>query len=306
MKKEHGSAYGTNSTFVAQSALRRRRQRAAKLLTGQALGYVVVAAGALAFTLPFLWMVSTSLKSDQQLIHEAFVSLIPNPVVWRNYYDALFGQIPFPRYFLNSVIITVVPVAANVIMSSLVAFSFARLNWPGRDVWFMVMLSTIMLPALVTMIPKFILFVKLGWINTFLPFIVQAFFIPGGPVWVFLLRQYYMTLPVELDEAAIVDGAGYLSIYWRIILPLSKAALVAVAIFSFESHWGDFMNAILYLRTDELYPLTLGLYYFRTESGIEWQLLMAATMLLVIPSLVLFFVAQRWFVQGIVMTGLKG
>ncbi len=306
MKVGHWNAKGNDSVFVARSAKGQKRRRVAKLLTGQTLGYIVVGAGAIAFTLPFMWMISTSLKSDQQLIHDEFVSLLPNPVVWSNYYDAVFGQIPFPRYFLNSIIITVVPVAANVIMSSLVAFSFARLNWPGRDFWFMLMLSTMMLPALVTMIPKFILFVKLGWINTYLPFLVQAFFIPGGPVWVFLLRQYYMTLPVELDEAAIVDGAGVLSIYWLIILPLSKAALVAVAIFSFESHWGDFMNAILYLRTDELYPLTLGLYYFRTEGAIEWQLLMAATMLLVVPSLVLFFFAQRWFVQGIVMTGLKG
>ncbi len=306
MKVGHWNANGTDRVFVARSAKGLKRRRAAKLLTGQTLGYIVVIGGALAFTLPFMWMVSTSLKSDQQLIREDFVSLLPNPIVWSNYYDAVFGQIPFPRYFLNSIIITVVPVAANVIMSSLVAFSFARLNWPGRDFWFMLMLSTMMLPQLVTMIPKFILFVKLGWINTYLPFLVQAFFIPGGPVWVFLLRQYYMTLPVELDEAAIVDGAGILSIYWLIILPLSKAALVAVAIFSFESHWGDFMNAILYLRTDELYPLTLGLYYFRTEDAIQWQLLMAATMLLVIPSLALFFFAQRWFVQGIVMTGLKG
>ena len=299
-------ADGAARSLGARSVLSRRRQRAAKVLTAKALGYIVVATGAVAFTLPFIWMVSTSLKSDQQLIQETFVSLLPNPVVLENYIDAWFGRIPFPRYFLNSLIITVVPVAANVIVSSLVAFSFARLNWPGRDIWFMLMLSTIMLPDLATMIPKFILFVKLGWINTYLPFIVQAFFIPGGPVWVFLLRQYYMTLPVELDEAAIVDGAGFLGIYWRIIMPLSKAALVVVAIFSFEGHWGDFMNAILYLRKDELYPLTLGLYYFRTEFGIEWQQLMAATMLLVIPSLVLFFVAQRWFVQGIVMTGLKG
>ncbi len=306
MKVGHWNANGTDRVFVTRSAKGLKRRRAARLLTGQTLGYIVVIGGAIAFTLPFIWMVSTSLKSDQQLIREDFVSLLPNPIVWSNYYDAWFGQIPFPRYFLNSVIITVVPVAANVIVSSLVAFSFARLNWPGRDFWFMLMLSTMMLPQLVTMIPKFILFVKIGWINTYLPFLVQAFFIPGGPVWVFLLRQYYMTLPVELDEAAIVDGAGILSIYWLIILPLSKAALVAVAIFSFESHWGDFMNAILYLRTDELYPLTLGLYYFRTEGGIEWQLLMAATMLLVIPSLALFFFAQRWFVQGIVMTGLKG
>jgi ABC-type glycerol-3-phosphate transport system permease component len=292
-------------TSVPVAPRHRHWYRKLKGVISKVLAYAVVSAGAVTFTMPFVWMVATSLKSQHQLRTEPFVSLIPWPIVWRNYYDAWFGPVPFPRYFMNSLIITIVPVLANVMVSSLVAFAFARLRWPGRDLWFVLMLSTMMLPGVVTLIPKFVLFVKIKWVNTYLPFIVQAFFIPGGPVWVFLIRQFYMTIPLELDEAATVDGAGPFGIYSRIILPLSKPALVTVAIFSFESHWSDFMNAYLYLRNPELYPLTLGLFYFRREAATVWNLLMAATMLIVLPSVIVFFTAQRWFVEGVVMTGLK-
>jgi ABC-type glycerol-3-phosphate transport system permease component len=187
---------------------------------------------------------------------------------------------------------------------TLVAFAFARLQYPSRDFWFVVLLSTMMLPTHVTIIPHFVLFRILGWLNTFKPLIVPAFF--GSAFYIFLLRQFFLTIPQELDDAATVDGCGIFRIYWQIILPLAKPALATVAVFSFISHWNDFLGPLIYLTSPEKMTIAVGLRLFRSQYSTEMHLLMAASTVAVLPILVIFFVAQKYFIQGIALTGLKG
>jgi ABC-type glycerol-3-phosphate transport system permease component len=189
-----------------------------------------------------------------------------------------------------------------------VAYAFARLRAPGRDLLFLLVLSTMMLPQQVTMIPRFILFKELGWYNTFKPLIVPAYF-GGGAFAIFLLRQFYMTLPLELDDAATIDGCSRFRIFWNIILPLSKPALATIAIFSFFANWNNLMGPLIYLRSEEKRTLALGLTYFRDETGqtmVPWNLLMAVSLTVAVPPLAVFFFFQRTFVQGIALTGIKG
>ncbi len=271
-----------------------------------AVTYFLVLGGLVVLMIPFGWMISTSLKTLQ----EAFAfppTWIPNPIRWRNYPDS-WNYMPFTLYLKNTVIITASSMLGQVTSASLVAYAFARMRAPGRDLLFMLVLSTMMLPAQVTMIPRFILFKYLGWFNTFKPLIVPFYF-GGGPFAIFLLRQFYMTLPLELDDAATIDGCSRFGIFWRIILPLSKPALGTIAIFAFFWRWNDFMNPLIYLRSQHLRTLALGLTYFRDETGqtmIPWNLLMAVSLLVALPCLLVFFFFQRVFVQGIALTGIKG
>jgi ABC-type glycerol-3-phosphate transport system permease component len=268
--------------------------------------YFLVLGGLVVLMIPFGWMISTSLKTLQ----EAFAfppTWIPNPIRWRNYPDS-WNYMPFTLYLRNTVIITASSMLGQVTSASLVAYAFARMRAPGRDLLFMLVLSTMMLPAQVTMIPRFILFKYLGWFNTFKPLIVPFYF-GGGPFAIFLLRQFYMTLPLELDDAATIDGCSRFGIFWRIILPLSKPALGTIAIFAFFWRWNDFMDPLIYLRSQHLRTLALGLTYFRDETGqtmIPWNLLMAVSLLIALPCLLVFFFFQRVFVQGIALTGIKG
>jgi multiple sugar transport system permease protein len=270
---------------------------------GQTLIYAALIAGAVLFILPVLWMLFTATKTNAQLFTDP-ESWLPNPWVWSNFYNAWFTRAPFNIYLRNSVVVTGVTVVAQVASSALVAFAFARLRWVGRDIWFAVCLSTMMLPQQVTMIPIFVLFSVIGWHNSFLPLLVPAFF--GHPFYIFLLRQFFLTIPLELDEAAVVDGARTGHILFRIILPLAKPALASASIFSFVAHWNDFLWPLLYLVDRELWTLQLGLNNFRGAAGPEWQLTMAASLLIMLPSLAVFFLAQRWFIQGIALTGIKG
>ena len=268
-----------------------------------ALVYTILAPLALLVMLPFVWMLSTSLK-ERAAIFVFPPDWIPNPVVWANYPEAL-TMIPFSLFLRNTCIHTFSSMIGILISSSLVAYSFARLRWPGRDLLFLIVLSTMMLPFQVTMIPQFILFRKLGWIDTFLPIIVPWYF-GGGAFNIFLLRQFFMTIPTELDDAARIDGCSILGIYWRILLPLAKPALAAVAIFAFQARWNAFLGPLIYLQSRENFTLALGLRLFQEQYWVEWHLLMAASIVVMMPVILVFYFSQRYFIQGIVFTGIKG
>lgn len=267
------------------------------------ISYVILISGAILFIIPFLWMVSTSLKTDAQ----AFAyppQWVPRPIMWQNYIEAWFVVAPFFLYFKNTAIITTGTLIGTILSSSLVAFSFARLKWPGRDFFFIIVLSTMMLPYQVTIIPLFILFRKLDWINTFKPLIVPSFF--GPAFYIFLLRQFYRGIPKELDDAAKLDGCSNLGIYWRIILPLSKPALAAVAIFSFMFNWNSLIMPLIYLSDPDKYTLSLGLTVFRQRTEVLWTFLMADSVLAMLPCIIVFFFGQKLFVKGIALSGIKG
>lgn len=267
------------------------------------ISYLALGAGAILLSLPLLWMISTSLKERG---HEFLVppELIPHPIVWQNYPIAL-TSLPFHLYFANTMIIVIMSELGTLLTASMAAFAFARLRFPGRDVFFVLVLSSLMLPNIVTLIPKFVIFRILGWINTLLPLWVPAWF-GGGAFNIFLIRQYAMTLPHELDEAARIDGASNWQIYLRVILPLLGPALATVAIFTFINGWNDFLEPLIYLHDETKRTLALGLLGFQDLYATEWNLMMAASAVLVLPVVVIFLLAQRYFIQGISLTGLAG
>ena len=257
--------------------------------------------GSVVFIVPLLWMISTSLKADENIFS---VRWIPEPAVWGNYTLAL-QAFPFLRYTVNTLVITALCILGAVISSATVGYAFARMRWPGRDVLFIVLLATMMIPPQVTMIPVFILFRWLGWYDTYLPLTVPAF-LGGIPFYIFLMRQFFKTLPRELEEAAIIDGCSHIRAFWMVMLPLTKPALATVGIFTFMIAWNDFMTPLIYLSDDSKWTLALGLQSFLTEHEVEWNLLMAASTVMLIPVLVVFFFAQRYFIEGIALTGTKG
>lgn len=257
---------------------------------------------AFVFMLPFLWMLSTSLKSNVQLFVYPPI-LVPIPAAWENYPTAVV-YIDFFLYLRNTLIIACSATIGAVISCSLVAYSLARIPWPGRNFLFILTVATLMLPFQVTLIPLFLVFKGLGWVGDFRPLIIPHFF--GGALYIFLLRQFFMTIPMELSEAAHIDGASEFRIYWSIILPLAKPALATVAIFEFIARWRDYLGPLIYLNDQKLYTLSLGIYEYRSQYGAEWGLLMAASVLITLPIVLLFFFLQKTFVQGITLTGIKG
>lgn len=279
------------------SSVRRRRR------TLHAALHVLFIAASAVYVVPFLWMLSTSLTlSGRELTMPPH--WIPSPVVWSNYPKAL-TVVPMLTFLRNTVIITVTATFFGTLTASLAGYSFARLTFPGRNVLFSFCLATMMIPGIVTLIPEFLVFKHLGWINTFWPLIVP-WSLGGNAFAVFLFRQYALTLPGDYDEAARVDGAGAVRIWWSVILPLSRPVLATIAILSVIHHWNDFLRPVVYLQSPLMRTLALGLAMFKSEYLVEWNLMMAASTLMLLPILVLFFVAQRYFVQGIVMTGIKG
>jgi multiple sugar transport system permease protein len=252
---------------------------------------------------PLLWMVSTSLKPDG-MEFEYPPRLIPTAITFDNYERGL-TILPFARYFLNSLVVTVLATAGNVLSASLVAYGFARLRFPERDVLFIVLLATVMIPFQVTLIPTFVLFKNLGWVNTFLPLTVPHF-LGGGVFYIFLMRQYFMTLPYDLDEAARIDGASSFQIWWRILMPLSKPALGTVAVFSVLASWNDFLGPLIYMNKPDMRTMALGLQFFVGQFGTRWNQLMAVSVVTTIPMVILFFFAQRFFMRGIALTGITG
>lgn len=253
--------------------------------------------------MPFIWLISSSLKSQIQIFQYP-PKWIPDPILWGNYVEALTYK-PFMLYFRNSLIIAVLNVIAVVFTSSLCAYGFARIRFVGRNFWFGIVVGTLFLPSVIVLVPQFIMFTRLGWVNTFLPLTVPLFF-GGGAFNIFLLRQFFRTIPEELADAARIDGCGEFGIYWRIMMPLAKPALITVGIFTALNAWNDLLGPLLYLRSPELYTVAVGLATFRGTLATRWDLQMAAATAMVIPVVILFFFAQRYFIKGIVMTGLKG
>lgn len=257
---------------------------------------------AILFLIPFLWMLSSSLKPNYQ-IFEVPPRWIPNPPRWENYAEAL-TILPFPLYIRNTTIITLLTIAGHLLSCTVIAYAFARLRAPGRDFLFVVMLATMMLPYPVTMVPLYVLFNRLGWINTFLPLVVPAYL--GIPFYIFLMRQFFLTIPRDFEDAARIDGANTLQIIGRIMLPMAMPALATVTIFTFQATWNDFLAPLIYLQRPELYTVTLGLQFFRSTYTTNWAYLMAASLVTTLPVIVVFFAAQRYFIEGITLTGVKG
>lgn len=265
--------------------------------------YFILIAGSIAMVFPFAWLLRSSLMSTAQI----FIfppEWIPRPFEWRNYSDAL-TVVPFLRYFLNTMTIEVSVVAGVLITSTMAGYSFARLKWPGRNLVFGLILSTLMLPYAVTLIPTFVLWKSLGAINTYWPLIVPAWF-GGGAFNIFLLRQFFNTIPKDLDEAAYMDGANPLTVLWRILIPLCTPALIVILIFTFIGTWNDFLGPLIYLSDSNKFTLALGLASFRGMYNAQWGYLMAASTAIVAPIIVLFFIGQRYFIEGITLTGIKG
>ncbi len=253
--------------------------------------------------LPVMWMLSTVLKTRIEVAQfpPRWIPAVPQ---WRNFPDAL-TFLPFHLYFRNTAIITALVLVADVLVNSIIGYAFARLRAPGKELLFVLVLSTMMVPYPVLMVPQYVLFHQLGWIDTIKPLTIPAWF--GSAFLIFLLRQFYRGIPTELDDAARIDGCGYISIWSRIMLPLSRPALAAAAIFSFTYNWNDFTAPLIYLNSPDKMTVAVGLATFRHRYGATpWQLLMAASLVAVLPCVVLFFVAQRYFIQGIVVTGVKG
>lgn len=263
--------------------------------------HVALVAASLFFIVPFAWMVSTSLKPITQVFTFP-PEWIPNPFQWSNFVDAT-EYIPFFTYLSNTAVITVLSTLGVIISCPLVAYSFAKLRWKGRNVLFVTTIAVMMIPAQVTMIPLFLLFNKIGWVGTPLPLIVPQFF--GVPFFIFLLRQFFQGLPDTLRDAAKIDGAGEFRIYLQIMVPLATPAIFAVGLFQFMASWTDFIGPLLYLTDEFQYTLSLGLQQFQSQRGTEWGLMMAVSTMMTLPVIILFFFLQKRFIQGITFSGIK-
>lgn len=282
-----------------------KRQRVERLTV-----YAILISLSFLMLLPFAWMVSSSLRSEAEMFPYppnplSYRFWMPDPVRWENYANA-WHALPFTTFLRNTLVITIGRIAGELFSCSLIAFGFARLRARARDILFIVLLATMMLPGQVTMIPVYIMFSKLGWINTFKPFIVPAFF--GAPFFIFMLRQFFLNVPMDLDEAARIDGASTFQIYTRVFLPLAKPPLAVIAIFLFMGSWRDFLGPLMYLQETGKYTLALGLMLFRSygEYATRWDLIMASSIAMSMPPLILFFLTQKLIVRGVTLSGIKG
>lgn len=283
------------STILQSMPDRRRRRRLLRRLGRISVLHLALLALAFIFLIPILFALSSSLKSGNEMF-QVPIRWIPRNPAFSNFVRVL-EKIAFLLYLRNTLIIAVARIGGLLASCSIVAYSFARLRWRGRRVLFWFVLATLMMPAEVTLVPSYLLFSHLGWINTFLPFIVPAFF-ANNAFAVFLLRQFFLTIPLELDEAALIDGASRFRIYWQIILPLSKPALATVGIFVLQNVWTDYLYPLIYLQRPDLYTLSLGLTQLQQQDYSSWNLIMAASLMVSLPLAIVFFVAQRYFVQG--------
>ena len=271
-------------------------------LIWQIIIYTLLLIGSVIVLFPLAWMISVSLMTNSE-VQTAGVWW-PSVPRFDNFVTA-FTMLPFGRWTINTVIITVLSIIGVTISSTLVAYGFARFNAKGKNVIFMIVLATMMLPDTVTMIPQFIIFRDLGWVDTFLPLVVPTFF--GSAFFIFLLRQFFMGLPLELEDAAKIDGLGTMGILLRILLPLITPALVSVAIFQFNGSWNDFMRPLIYLHNPNSFTLAIGINFFRSEQMVQWNFLMAASLVTMLPSLIIFFIGQKYFIEGIsISSGVKG
>ena len=275
-----------------------------KLTVWRVFIWVVLVVGAVIMLMPFVWMISSSLKAEQQVFQYP-PRLLPDPPMWSNYVEALVYK-PFGLYIRNTAFLVGVNMLAVLLASSFCAYGFARITFPGRDFWFVIVLATMMMPYYVLMVPIFIMFTRLGWIDTYLPLTVPNFF-GGGAFNIFLMRQFFRTIPQELSDAARIDGCNEFQIYWTIFMPLAKPALVSIAILAFLGTWNDFVGPLLYIKSPDLFTVSIGLAGFRSIMRSRWDLLMAASTAMTVPVIALFFAAQRYFFEsgGITLTGLK-
>lgn len=296
----------TTTTQISTSSVTR-----SKILniTSNIARYAILITLAFSFIIPFYWMASSALKNDSQVFSVPPV-WIPKPAFWENFADAWL-QYDFNNYMFNTIVRYAIPVSiASVLSNAIIAYGFSRLNWPGRDILFFVCLSTLMIPFQVRMVPLFIIFRNLDWLNSYKPLVIPSLF--GNPYYIFMLRQFFRTIPNELSDAARIDGANELQIMWRVILPLSVPALAVVGLFRLMGAWNDYLGPLIYVQKQDMYPLALGINALRIALGdasntpLLYPYLMAVSTVATIPVLVIFFFAQRTFVEGISMTGLKG
>lgn len=296
----------TAEHVVASAPVQAMHQRGQRRVISRVLLYVALTLLALALLFPIIWALSTALKAPSDVFAYP-PRWIPAHWVWSNFRSAWYATQPFQIYFKNSIILTVLPAIGQTLSCALVAYGFSRFRFPGRDFLFMVMIATLLIPPQVTLVPQFVMFRYAGWIGSFKPLIVPTYFATSA-FSIFLLRQFFLTIPRDLDEAAMIDGCGYFKFFFRILLPLAKPALTAVALISFFTSWNDFMGPLIYLNSPSQFPLALGLNFFLTTYGGGVQhmaLLMAAALISMLLPLALFIVGQRQFVQGVSMAGLK-
>lgn len=269
----------------------------------KAITYVVLTIGAIVSIFPFYWMLRTAVANASD-IFSADLRLFPTTLKLANFVEAMTTH-PFAQFFSNSITVTLINMVGVLATSSLCAFGFSRINWKGRDTIFGIMMASLMLPFAVVMIPQFIFWNKLGMINTFVPITAPAFF-GGGVFNIFLLRQFFLTIPKEMDEAAWIDGASIFRVFTTIILPLSKQVMIVVGLFTFLFQWNDYLAPMIYITSEKKFTLMLGLTLFQGSYSARWELMMAAVTIVVIPSFILFIFAQKYFIEGIAMTGIKG
>ncbi|HJC57945.1 MAG TPA: carbohydrate ABC transporter permease [Candidatus Eisenbergiella intestinipullorum] len=274
-----------------------------KKIFSKVLVYIILIGGAIICLIPFFWLVRSSFMKIEQIFLLP-PEWIPRPFTFENYIEA-FTLLPFGRYFFNTILIVGSVMAGTLITSSICAYGFSRIEWKGRNLIFSLILSSMMLPYAATLIPTFIGWSKLGAINTYFPLTVPAWF-GGGAFNIFLLKQFFQGIPHELDESAVMDGAGHFTIYYKIILPLVKPALVVVALFTFMNTWNDFLAPLIYINDDSKFTLALGLQLFTSQYTAQWHLLMAAATVILLPVVIVFLIGQKYFIEGITMTGLKG
>ena len=279
-----------------------RQNRLVQERIKKGLAYIICTFMAIIYIFPLYWLLVTALKTDTEIFLSPPSFLPANPQ-WQNFAIAT-GYIPFWRYMGNTFFIAFFSICGTLLSCTLVAYGFARIRWPGRNIFFLIYLSTIMLPSQVTLIPLYIIYRQLGWVGTFLPLIVPSFF--GNAFFVFLLRQFLLTIPTELSDAARIDGASEMGILRYIMLPLIRPALATVSLFTFVNVYRDFLGPLIYLQDQSQWTISLGLQLFKNMYGAQWQLMMAASTLAMLPVLVLFFFTQKTFVKGIALTGLRG
>jgi len=299
----------TTSTAVTLQKRERARPLSVPALISAILRHLLLIVLAFSFLLPFYWMASSALKDDSQ-VYTVPPVWIPNPAHWNNFPDAWL-QYDFNRYMVNTVVRYALPgTLATTITSAVVAYGFSRLRWSGRDILFFICLMTMMVPFQVTMVPLFIIFKRLGWLNSYLPLVIPSFC--GSPYFIFMLRQFFMTIPQELSDAARIDGASEFGILFRIILPLARPALTVVALFQFMWAWNDYLGPLIYINKSALYPLSLAINQLRSIlagvgiSPLAYPYLMAVSTVATVPILIGFFFTQRTFIEGISLTGMKG
>ncbi len=268
------------------------------------LRHVILILVTIIFLLPFYWMVISAFK-ENTLVFSNPIKWFPDPIRWQNFPEAFnYPGFPFLKFLWNSTYYAGLVTIGTIISCSLAGYAFARLRFPGRDLLFSITVASLMIPGIITFIPVFLFFKNLGWLGGYLPLIVPAFF--GNAFFIFMMRQFFCSMPAELADAGRVDGANEFLIFWRIMLPLVGPALIVMAVFTFMWTWHEFFGPLIYLSNQEQYPLSLGLYAFRSRRTTEWGLMMAGATLTTLPLMILFFIAQRYFLEGIKLTGLKG